>query len=55
MHESEFPEGPEPPLHRTETLAILGALADIQVDVHRILLLLEGYDDGEAEEDEENS
>jgi hypothetical protein len=31
MQESEWPAGPEPPIYRTEALAILGALADIFV------------------------
>ena len=36
-------------IYRTEVLAIMGALADLTVDVRAILRYIEGDDDDEAE------
>jgi hypothetical protein len=46
-------EDEEPPLSRDDTLAIMGALADILVEVRLTNAMLLGEDDdGEAEEDD---
>jgi hypothetical protein len=42
---------PEPLIYREEVLAIIGALADLVVDAHRIRELLE--EDGQEEEEQE--
>ncbi|HEX2302433.1 MAG TPA: hypothetical protein VHH57_02315 [Gaiella sp.] len=39
-------------IYRIEVLSILGALADLTVDVRRILRYIEGDDDDEAEEED---
>ncbi len=39
-------------IYRAEVLAIMGALADLTVDVRRILAYLQGEDDDEAEEED---
>ena len=41
---------PEVAIYRGDTLAIIGALSDIVVDVHWIRRFLEGLDEQEAEE-----
>ena len=45
---------PEPIIYREEVAAMLFGLADINVKLSRIVLLLEG-DDGQEEEDEDES
>jgi len=47
------PEGakPEVAIYREDTLAIIGALSDIVVDVNWIRHFLEGLGEEEAEED----
>jgi len=50
VHESELVDGPDWPIHREETNAILIALMDLTYDVRTILALLED-DDEETEED----
>jgi hypothetical protein len=42
---------PQPLIYRTEVLAIIGALADLVVDVRGIRQMLE--DDGEEEKEQE--
>jgi len=44
--------GDEPAISREDTLAIMGALADILVEVRLISAALFGDDDDEAEEDD---
>ena len=39
-------------IYRVEVLAIMGALADLTVDVTKILRYIEGDDDDEAEEED---
>jgi hypothetical protein len=39
-------------IYRIQVLSILGALADLTVDVRRILRYIEGDDDDEAEEED---
>ena len=39
-------------IYRVEVLAIMGALADLTVDVKRILRYIEGDDEDEAEEED---
>ena len=39
-------------IYRVEVLAILGALADLMVDVNRLLRYFEGDDEDEAEEED---
>lgn len=47
-------DGEELGIYRGEVLELMGAVADIRVDVHRILWYIEGDDDEwEAEEEEE--
>lgn len=40
-------------IYRGEVIALMGAIADIRVDVRRILWYIEGEDDDEWEEEEE--
>jgi hypothetical protein len=40
-------------IYRGEVLAIMGALADVNANVLRILRYIEGEDDGEEEEEED--
>jgi len=47
----DSPVEPEPLVYRTEVLAIIGALADLVVDVRTIREKLEEDDDEEEEED----
>jgi hypothetical protein len=47
-------EVPEPLIHRTEVLAIIGALADLVVDVRAIRSHLRGDDEEEAEQEGED-
>lgn len=44
----EEPQG----IYRGEVYAIMGALSDIDVNVRRLRVLLEGGEDEEAEEDD---
>ena len=39
-------------IYRVEVLAIFGALADLTVDVNRLLRYFEGDDEDEAEEED---
>jgi hypothetical protein len=39
-------------IYRVEVLAIMGALADLHVDVNTILRYIQGEDDDEAEEED---
>lgn len=39
-------------IYRVEVLAIMGALADLTVDVTKILRHIEGEDDGETQEED---
>lgn len=39
-------------IYRVEVLSIIGALADLTVDVRRILRYIEGDDEDEAEEED---
>jgi hypothetical protein len=43
--------GAEPPIYRTEVLAIIGALSDLVVEVRAIHRLLENEDGEETEDD----
>lgn len=42
-------------IYRVEVLAIMGALADLTVNVERILGYFEGGDDDEAEEEDRDA
>jgi hypothetical protein len=42
----------EPVFYRTEAMAVLGALADILVELRAISFLLGGFDEEEEEDDE---